>query len=461
MRMAKLKQLSPGAWLAAALAVAIVACSIYAHLALLVEDPVSYRYFPPFKPYVNDLDTRHLAEVTEYAHIASALRKGEGFAHPFARPTGPTAWMPPVLPLLLAALQMLANDNRVFTILVVVILQDLTLIVTALLVLAAARQVAGPRGPLVATVVFLAALLLDFRLCFQFTHDSWLVLLALDLLIVGFSWWRPLDSWKRACGWGLCGGVSALINPILAPVWGIGCLAITLRDRSWARFSLALGCGLLTLVPWTIRNYLVFGRLIPIKSNLAHELYQSQCLQPDGLIQRSTFREYVGRASSAEARQYDALGEMAFLDRKGAQFRQAVAADPMDFINRVSDRFLGTTLWYVPFDRAQTQQHPWLLGLHRLAYALPFAALLILLASASWRRLHTIEWVVIGVYGAYLIPYIGISYYERYAFPLLAVKVLLVTCSLERLGKFSDRPYTMTRAAPAAVLSHEAKRSCR
>jgi hypothetical protein len=443
--MAKLKRVSPGSWLATALVGVIVACSIYAHLALLVEDPVSYRYFPPFKPYVNDLDTRHLVVGTEYAHIASALRKGEGFAHPFARPTGATAWMPPLLPLFLAALQSLANDNRVFTILVVVVLQDLTLIVTALLVLAADRQVAGPRRPYVAAVVFLAALFLDFRLCFQFTHDSWLVLLALDLLIVGFSWWRPLDTWKRACGWGLCGGMGALINPILAPVWGICCLGSALRDRSWARFCLALCCGLLTLAPWMIRNYWVFGRLIPIKSNLAHELYQSQCLQPDGLIQRSTFREYVGRAHSAEARQYDALGEMVFLDRKGAQFRQAVAADPMDFLNRVSDRFLGTTLWYVPFDRAQAQQRPWLLWLHRLAYALPFVSLLILLASATRMRLHTIEWLVIGVYGTYLIPYIGISYYERYAFPLLVVKVLLVTWGLERLGKFSVRPYTFTR----------------
>jgi hypothetical protein len=38
-----------------------------------------------------------------------------------------------------------------------------------------------------------------------------------------------------------------------------------------------------------------------------------------------------------------------------------------------------------------------------------------------------------GIYVFYLLPYVGISYYDRYAMPLLGVKVLLVIWAAERL----------------------------
>src|SRR6202040_1282334 len=98
--------------------------------------------------------------------------------------------------------------------------------------------------------------------------------------------------------------------------------------RTWARLALAVLVAGFTVTPWTVRNYLVFGRLIPVKSNLAYELYQSQCLQPGGTIRRSTFSQHPGNAANREAREYDALGEIAYLGRKAEQFRQAVQADP-------------------------------------------------------------------------------------------------------------------------------------
>src|SRR6476660_3206019 len=86
---------------AAALTAAVVACSVYANLSIAVRDPADYRFFPPFEPGVNANENRHLSELTEYAHIGRSLVRGKGFADPFARPTGLTAWMPPLLPGLL------------------------------------------------------------------------------------------------------------------------------------------------------------------------------------------------------------------------------------------------------------------------------------------------------------------------------------------------------------------------
>src|SRR5262245_29513481 len=85
-----------------AVVVTVAACAIYANLSFAVTDGADYRYFPPFRRNVNMNRSRHLG--AEYVNIARSLRAGRGFADPFARPTGPTAWMPPALPAVLAGL---------------------------------------------------------------------------------------------------------------------------------------------------------------------------------------------------------------------------------------------------------------------------------------------------------------------------------------------------------------------
>ena len=49
-----------------------------------------------------------------------------------------------------------------------------------------------------------------------------------------------------------------------------------------------LACAV-TVSPWVVRNAVVFGRFIPVKSNLAYELYQAQCLSPDGRLTNKVF----------------------------------------------------------------------------------------------------------------------------------------------------------------------------
>ena len=75
--------------------------------------------------------------------------------------------------------------------------------------------------------------------------------------------------------------------------------------------------------------------------------------------------------------------------------------------------------------------------MQRLAHPLPFLSLLVLVFVGAIRGLTGIEWTTIAVYLLYLIPYVVVSYYPRYGFPLLAAKVFLliwafdsVVCSL-------------------------------
>jgi hypothetical protein len=416
---------------AAVIAAAVVVCSAYANLSFLVKDPANYWYFPPFKPRVNANLNTHLGG--EYFNMAQALAAGRGFADPFDQPTGATAWQPPVLPSILAALLRVSGGDRNVVATVVVVLQALVLIGTGVLVLTLVRQTTTRVASLAAAAVFVTGLLCHFWLCFQYTHDGWLVLLAVDLLIAGLCWCRPLDRATTAAGWGLFGGICAMINPGVGLAWGLLSLAVGVRQRAWPRLALALLLGGLTLAPWTVRNYLVFGRLIPIKANLFYEMYQSHCLQADAQLQSETFRFHPYNSTHRERQEYNRLGEAAFMDQKRQQLWQAVRADPLDFLDRVAGRCLGATLWYVPFHRDESTTRLWAFWISRLTHPLPFLAVVVLVVSASRRPLHPAQWVVMGIYFLYLVPYVVASYYERYTLPLLGVKVLLVLWAADRL----------------------------
>jgi len=415
------------------LVLTVCGCAVYANLSFAVTNPSDYRYFPPFERNVNANSNHHLG--AEYFNIARSLVRGRGFSSPFGEQTGPTAWMPPVLPGILAGLLWACDGDRDAVMAVVIFFQVTVLIGTGLLVLALAGQTSRWAGA-VAAAAYFVGLLYHFRLCFQTTHDCWLVLLALDLLIAWACWGSPLRRRWTAAGWGLFGGFCALVNPMVALAWGVFSLVSGVRQRAWFPLGMALLIGGLTLIPWAVRNYLVFGRWVPVKSNLAYELYQSQCLQPDGLIQNKTFATHPYGSASRERQEYKALGEMAFLDHKQEQFRAAVWADPLDFLDRAACRFLGATLLYEPFDRAGEAKKPWVLWLSRLAHPLPFLGFLVLTLTAVWRRLTPAQWVVIGAYLLYLLPYVAVSYYERYAVPLVGVKVLLVLWAGGRLLSF-------------------------
>jgi len=431
-------------------AFAIFGFAIWANSSYLITNRVHFQYIPPFKKYVNDNDNHHLG--AEYYNIAKAIVAGRGYADPFGEPTGPTAWMPPVLPLILAGLLWVSDGDRDIVMTVIIFLQVYTLFGTGFLVLLLAAKTTTRIWAGVTALSFIIAVSTNFHLWFQSTHDCWLILAMLDFLIAGFVWFRPLASWQRGTAWGVFGGLCALVNPMVALCWAVLTLATMFRERAWYRLGIAVLISMLTFSPWIVRNYLVFGRLIPVKSNLAYELWQSQRKKEDGMLKNGSFSDhpYASR-SGIQMRGYKRLGEIPFLDEKKALFTQMVRDDPLEYADRVAARFFGATLWYIPFHRSEFRDRPWVAWSMRVLHPLPFLAAVALLFSAFLRPLSWIQVMVIAVYFLYLMPYVGVSYYERYAIPLLGVKVILVIWVGDRLLQllFRDRsqPTASTRVA--------------
>jgi hypothetical protein len=112
-------------------------------------------------------------------------------------------------------------------------------------------------------------------------------------------------------------GLALMTNPALGALLPFLLGWVVLRGRResrwrWKRGALAVGVAALCCVPWTIRNYVAFHRLIPLRSNFPFELW---------IGNNDIFDEHArnGRKSitrTEEARRYAQLGETAYMAEK-------------------------------------------------------------------------------------------------------------------------------------------------
>ena len=151
--------------------------------------------------------------------------------------------------------------------------------------------------PYVLALIYWAGLTAHFHGMFQRTHDEWLLLLVLDVMWLGIlRLWSPPGSAAVAAGWGVFGGFAAICSPVAGMTWAATTVGrwlpirrplghVSVDATSGIRMlAIAGNCSVFTIMPWTIRNYLVFGKRIPIKSNCVYEIWQSQCLDDDGVV---------------------------------------------------------------------------------------------------------------------------------------------------------------------------------
>jgi hypothetical protein len=409
--------------------VSAVVFALLAGYCFLGHDTKDHRsvFFPPFRPHFNSNSANTLG--CEYYYIGKALANGRGFADPFVEQSGPTAWMPPLLPLAMAGLILATGDSVPFMMMALLAIQVASLAFCAFTV---RTLLPGRRGWLV-SAVFGLFLVMQFRLAFQAAHDYGIVMAALNGCILWDALSNPLRTRRTTILWGVLGGITTLVTPVVGLVWGGLTLRRGIRRGVRKRGILALVLAGLFLAPWTIRNAIVFGRIIPMKSNLFYEFYQSQFETTDGIIGNVLFDHHPANGGLETRVEYKALGEMEFLDRRKAVFLDSVRRDPAEFAARAGRRFLAAFVDYRSFNEDLEPDVPGVIAYSRIVHPLPALAIVVLLAGSPWRRLDRVQLGVIAAYLICLLPYAIISYYDRYAYPLLGLKVLLVIWALERI----------------------------
>jgi len=323
---------------------------------------------------------------TETGHIAYSLASGKGFSSPFQRDSGPTAWLTPVYPVLLAAIFKLFGIYTLRSLFVAALLNILFSTGACVPIFFAGQRVAGLGVASVAAwlwALFPNAVILPFE---------WVWDTSLSALLAATLLWAALvlAESPRVRDWplyGLLWGFALLTNPALALLLPV--LLLWAAWRSPARGRQRLICPLLAAtiaflccVPWTIRNYIQFHRLIPLRSNFAFELYignnenydDAHRLRPGAVTQDREILRYLH------------MGETAFMDEERRKALAFITANPRIELRLITLRFaefwMGTP---TPIATFRETPSPLLRALLLCNYLAPVGALLGVLVL-FWRK---------------------------------------------------------------------------
>ncbi len=395
--------------------------SFYVNCSYFFNSPKQLAFFPPFIEGLNVNYNKHLG--AEYYFIAQAIAAGKGFSNPFQIDTGPTAWMPPLYPFFLVLLIKLFHSILPVACFIV-FLKNSVLVVTGLVIYEIAQRTLIAIKAEYAVAFYIVMLLNDFRSFFQITHDTWLLLLCINSIFLLAVFFRKNGcTLATALIWGLVGGLSMLASPVVGVVWGVLWLAVLVTKKNVGMQFVALLACFVLFSPWVIRNYAVFGKFIFIKSNLFFDAYfVNYEVGKDGLIDGPTFSEKhpVWQAQEDPEAPYRTQGEVSFLETYKKNFFDELTKDPYTYLRNIKNRLFAALFIYYPLDDCEQA----LVG-RSVIHGLPFIGFLIILFFKGYRS-SDYKKIAMVIFSLYLIPYIVVNYYVRYAIPLTPLKVLVV-----------------------------------
>ncbi len=270
----------------------------------------------------------------EVGRIASSIAAGHGFSSPFHIPTGPSAWLAPVYPYLLAGVFRLFGIYSPASGIVILTLNSAFAALTCIPIYLVARRMLG-RKPALWSAWLWAVVPLFFAIPVTWAWEtSFSTLLLMTGLLLTLRL-QDAHDWRPWFAWGLLWGIIALTNPSLLSILPFALLwaGWRMRRREFvmgAAMAIAVTC--VTITPWLIRNRKVFGEWIFIRSNFGAELRFGNAEQARGI--------WLGwmhpSINSVEQQRYAALGELAYIKQKK---REAVA-----FIRRRPGFFVELTV---------------------------------------------------------------------------------------------------------------------
>jgi hypothetical protein len=283
----------------------------------------------------------------ETGSIGRSIATGNGFSNPFGRQTGPTAWLTPVYPLLVAAAFKVFGIFTVRAFFFLAFLNILFSTAACIPIFYVAKRVAGigvASGAAWMWALFPNAVMIPFE---------WIWDTSLAALLAATLLWATLEvaesrRVREWCGYGLLWGLALMTNPSLGSLlpFVLGWAAyrsgwkVDSHTKDWSyitRSVLALGLAILCCIPWTIRNYAVFHRFVPLRSNFPLELYIGNNENYDDKHPR-----YPGSITKErETFRYFRMGETAFMDEEMRKATKFIVTHPRVDVILFGKRFVA------------------------------------------------------------------------------------------------------------------------
>ena len=278
----------------------------------------------------------------EPSHIASALVAGFGFSSPYANaPIAPTAQQPPIYPLILATIFRTFGTFTTASAYAAVGLNILAGALTAVLLHHIGKLYFNETVGIVSAWVWTLPWM--YRAIAFSASVSGAHLAALGLAVVVLLLPRVLAANRGWFALGLFLGILVLLQAsFLAVFVAYGVWLALWKHRSYQMMLVLFGL-VLALAPWTIRNYVVLGRLIPVRDNFGLELWLGNRPGMHGTV------DYSGDFPDHDPSTYARLGEIGYMDAKLREAKMFIASNPQAFFDRCMHRMIE--FWYVPYSR--------------------------------------------------------------------------------------------------------------
>jgi len=281
----------------------------------------------------------------ELGRVARAIAAGEGFSSPLRDlSTGPTIWFTPIFPYLVAGIFKIWGIYTDMSRMIIQLMNCAFAALTIIPIYGIAKKTFGEGVAIGAAWVWVfSPTALYFPIIWIW--DTTLIGLFFSLIFWATLVLREKQGLLPWAGYGALWVVGILINPSILSLFPffLGWLVWEARKHStsWAKpVATALLVFALGLVPWTIRNYRVFGKVIVLRSNFGLELWLGN--NPEVTDTMSQWAHPNDNPNEAD--KYVRMGEIAYMADKQRGAFAFMRTHPRDTLFFMFHRFVNTWL---------------------------------------------------------------------------------------------------------------------
>lgn len=367
---------------------------------------------------------------TEIHRLAHLIASGNGYANPYKTTTGPTAHYTPGCPFLLAGVYRVFGTGipaeaatNILNIAAASLVYALLPLVSVYLGL---PRAAGILAAITGAVVPVY-LLNEFRMINAVFGALTMVALALMTAHL----WRSGRELSARLGalFGAAWGVALLISPNLLTL-GLAWFAIAAYAyrRRMIRFTIAFALAAFAIMlPWAVRNALVLGSPIFLRSNFGLELQiaNNDLAGATYAANTQSFRRYHPFVNTQESEMVRSLGEVPYMRHKMEQATQWIRNHPRRFASLTGSRI----------------SQFWLPKTYRLIQTAVLCALTLAAVAGlglAWKRHRPSFWILGSVWLAYPLVYYLVQLDNPYRYPMYwSVLLLAAYAGVEALQRWS------------------------